>query len=187
MADTRSELEALALARIQRSGVRDLSFRTLADEVGVKSSSVHYHVPEKGDLTAALIGAYTERFVARLEQISAQSGVLRAKLMAFVDLFEEAAASDKLCLCGMLAAELFALDDRCRGLLELFFKQSEDWLAKLLKAHKAELSSSLGSASLASVIMSGLEGALLVDRAHGAGRHLRAQRQWIASLVKNER
>jgi hypothetical protein len=36
-------------------------------------------------------------------------------------------------------------------------------------------------------MMSGLEGALLLDRAHGAGRHLRAQRQWIASLVAKAR
>ncbi len=187
MADTRSELEALALARIQRSGVRDLSFRVLADDIGVKSSSVHYHFPEKGDLTAALITGYTERFVARLAQISAQRGTARSKLMAFVDLFEEAATSDKLCLCGMLAAELSALDDRSRTLLELFFKQSEDWLAKLLKTHKSELTSSLTPANLASVMMSGLEGALLLDRAHGAGRHLRAQRQWIASLVAKAR
>lgn len=187
MSDKRSELEALALAKVQRSGLRDLSFRTLADEVGVKSSSVHYYFPQKGDLTATLIDNYSKRFMQRLQQVSDGAGTLRRKLMAFVDLFEEAAANDKLCLCGMLAAELSALDDECRSLLELFFKHSEAWLAGVLKEHKAEVTSMLPPARLAAVMMSGLEGALLLDRVHGAGGHLQAQRQLVSSFVNSER
>jgi TetR/AcrR family transcriptional regulator, transcriptional repressor for nem operon len=187
MSDKRSELEALALAKVQHSGLRDLSFRTLADEVGVKSSSVHYYFPEKGDLTAALISNYSSNFMQRLQQASDTKGALRSKLMAFVDLFEEAAANDKLCLCGMLAAELSALDNECRSLLESFFKNSEAWLVAVLKAHKAEVASTLPPVKLAAAIMSGLEGALLLDRAHGAGMHLQSQRQLVLSFISSGR
>jgi TetR/AcrR family transcriptional regulator, transcriptional repressor for nem operon len=187
MSDKRSELEALALAKVQHSGLRDLSFRALADEVGVKSSSVHYYFPEKGDLTAALISNYSTNFMQRLQQVSDSKGALRSKLMAFVDLFEEAAANDKLCLCGMLAAELSALDNPCRSLLQLFFKNSEAWLVAVLKAHKAEVASSLPATKLAAVMMSGLEGALLLDRAHRAGMHLQSQRQLVSSFVSGSR
>jgi TetR/AcrR family transcriptional regulator, transcriptional repressor for nem operon len=187
MTDKRSELEALALAKVQHSGLRDLSFRTLADEVGVKSSSVHYYFPEKGDLTAALISTYSSSFMQRLQQVSDSRGALRSKLMAFVDLFEEAAVNDRLCLCGMLAAELSALDDECRSLLQLFFKNSEAWLVAVLKAHKAEVASTLPPVKLAAVMMSGLEGALLLDRAHGAGMHLQAQRQLVLSFISSGR
>jgi TetR/AcrR family transcriptional regulator, transcriptional repressor for nem operon len=187
MSDKRSELEALALSKVQRAGLRDLSFRTLADEVGIKSSSVHYYFPEKSDLTATLIDNYSKQFMQRLQQLSDGRGALRGKLMAFVDLFEDAAANDKLCLCGMLAAELTALDDECRSLLSLFFKHSEAWLTGVLKEHKADVASSLPPAKLAAVMMSGLEGALLLDRVHGAGVHLQAQRQLISSFVGSER
>ena len=107
--------------------------------------------------------------------------------MTFVDLFEEAAADDKLCLCGMLAAELLALDKECRSLLEEFFKAAESWLVDVLHDHKSDVASSLPSTKLAAVMMSGLEGALLLDRVQGAGVHLQAQRQLISSLVISER
>jgi TetR/AcrR family transcriptional regulator, transcriptional repressor for nem operon len=187
MSDKRTELETLALAKVQRSGLRGLSFRALADEVGVKSSSVHYYFPEKGDLTAALLDTYSKRFMQRLQQVSDGPDALHAKLMAFVDLFEEAAANDKLCLCGMLAAELSALDDECRSLLQSFFKRSEGWLAVVLEEHNAEVASPLPPAALAAVMMSGLEGALLLDRVLSASVHLQAQRQLVSSFVGRKR
>jgi TetR/AcrR family transcriptional regulator, transcriptional repressor for nem operon len=55
MANKRTELQTLAQAIVQRSGLRELSFRQLAEQTGVKSSSVHYYFPEKHDLTAVLI------------------------------------------------------------------------------------------------------------------------------------
>lgn len=182
----RSELELLARAKVQRSGLRDLSFRSLAEEVGVKSSSVHYYFPEKNDLTATLIGNYSQDFLSRLTKLSTDNDSLITKLMAFIDLFAEAATDDKVCLCGMLAAELSALDERCQALLEGFFKTVESWLASVLNDHKGDVASSLPPAKLAAAILSGLEGALLLDRAHCAGAHLQAQRQLILSLVIGE-
>jgi TetR/AcrR family transcriptional repressor of nem operon len=187
MSDKRSELESLARDKVQRAGLRELSFRALADEAGVKSSSVHYYFPEKGDLTATLIRNYSDEFMQRLDRISAYNGGLRAKLMGFVDLFEEAAADDRLCLCGMLAAELSALDDECRLLLESFFRDSERWLAGLLKVQRSDVVSPLPPAKLAAAMISGLEGALLLDRVHRAGLHLQAQRQLISSIVSGQR
>ena len=187
MSDKRKELEALAQTHIQRSGLRDLSFRRLAEQSGVKSSSVHYYFPEKNDLTAALITSYTQAFIQRLHLIDSSLPTLRSKLTAFIDIFEQVAADEKLCLCGMLAAELSTLDDDCRGLLRLFFEQSENWLADLLTRHQNQLSrertGELPAARLAAVMMSGLEGALLLDRIHGPARYLPAQRQLLMSFV----
>ena len=62
MADKREQIEAIASAAIRKSGLNSVSFRTLADEVGVKSSSVHYHFPTKLDLAQSVVGVYTEDF-----------------------------------------------------------------------------------------------------------------------------
>ncbi len=183
MTDKRTELQSLAQAIIQRSGLRELSFRQLAEQTGIKSSSVHYYFPEKHDLTAVLITSYSEAFAQRLAAIADKPGTLKRKLSAFVDLFEEAAQDDRLCLCGMLAAEMSSLDEHCRNLLSRFFKQIEAWLAQILKQHKGELLTPLSPSRLAAVLMSGLEGALLLDRVHGAGDHLQAQRQLINSFA----
>jgi len=60
MTDKRDHLQQLAQVHVQRGGLKGLSFRTLADEAGIKSSSVHYYFPEKADLAAALIERYAE-------------------------------------------------------------------------------------------------------------------------------
>lgn len=183
MSDKRNELEALATDLVQRSGLRELSFRQLADLAGIKSSSVHYYFPEKGDLTAVLISSYSVAFAQQLQALSDSQASLHDKLMAFVDLFEAAAQDNKFCLCGMLAAELAALDERSRDLLEKFFQHSENWLTELLSQSADALNISLPPRQLAAVFMSGLEGALLLDRVQAAGQHLQAQRQLIASCV----
>ncbi len=67
MTEKREKLENAALESAQRRGMNGLSFRTLADEVGIKSSSVHYYFPEKSDLTRNLIERYTQNFLASVD------------------------------------------------------------------------------------------------------------------------
>jgi TetR/AcrR family transcriptional repressor of nem operon len=64
MQDTRETIMTLARATAQAHGYNGLSFRELAKAVGVKSASVHYHFPTKGDLGAALARRYREEAVA---------------------------------------------------------------------------------------------------------------------------
>ncbi len=47
-------------------GYNGFSFRDIAAEIGIKSASVHYHFPTKGDLGAALARRYADRFFERL-------------------------------------------------------------------------------------------------------------------------
>ena len=58
MSDKKTQLESAATNSIQRTGLKDLSFRRLADEVGIKSASVHYYFPGKADLANSLIEKY---------------------------------------------------------------------------------------------------------------------------------
>ena len=139
VSDVRPQLEALAQSLVQRSGLRELSFRQLADQTGIKSSSVHYYFPEKNDLTAALITSYSQAFAASLQAIDEAEPTLRRKLSAFVGLFEAASADNKLCLCGMLAAELSSLNGECCTLLQGFFEDAVAWLTGQFKQHRAEL------------------------------------------------
>ena len=65
--DTRETIMRAAGAMVQNRGYNALSFRELAAEVGVKSSSVHYHFPTKGDLAVALARRYTDNLVVYLD------------------------------------------------------------------------------------------------------------------------
>jgi TetR/AcrR family transcriptional regulator, transcriptional repressor for nem operon len=41
--------------RMRGGGFNGFSFREIADDVGIKSSSVHYHFPTKEKLAAAVV------------------------------------------------------------------------------------------------------------------------------------
>jgi TetR/AcrR family transcriptional repressor of nem operon len=57
-----SEIMDAAERRIRTSGYNGFSFRQIAADVGVKSSSVHHHFPTKPALAAAVARRYTDRF-----------------------------------------------------------------------------------------------------------------------------
>jgi len=183
MSDKRSQLKEVATDAVQRSGLNNLSFRTLADQVGVKSSSVHYYFPEKADLAAALIENYTDDFMSKLEAIERQKKSLKQKLTAFVKIFEDVSSAEKFCLCGMMAAEIAMLNDDNRVLLAQYFNKIEDWLFNQYEKYKDHNSSDLDSKTLARLVLSGLEGAILIDRVEAKKHRLLAQKKLILSLI----
>ena len=83
MSQKRQELETIAADFVQRSGLHQLSFRTLADQAGVKSSSVHYYFPEKSHLATALIENYTTGLKQALDRIDQRKQSLEKKLKRF--------------------------------------------------------------------------------------------------------
>ena len=60
-------LDAAEIAMRSR-GYHGVSFRELADDVGIKSASVHYYFPQKEDLTVALVTRYSKTFFADLDK-----------------------------------------------------------------------------------------------------------------------
>lgn len=185
MGNNRQRLADTALARVQTGGLRNLSFRTLADDVGIKSSSVHYHFPEKSDLAQTLIEDYAAAFMQQLADIDTQSRAsLQEKLSAYYDIIDAVALSGRFCLCGMLAAELEALTEANRNALEKFFSDMQSWLDAVLQAHQSELSTDLATHSIAQSIVSGMEGALLLDRVYGTQHHTAAQRMLFLNITR---
>lgn len=184
MSNKRSELEAAATEAVQRSGLQPLSFRTLAEQVGVKSSSVHYYFPEKSDLASALIDGYTAALQAELAAIGQRKTDLRGKLDALVDIFDEVLKADKFCLCGMLAAEVAMLSDDNQQRLRDYFHHLENWLSEIFRTHAEQVASELKPAALAKIVISGLEGAILLDRVAQSRERLTAQRTWLRSLSR---
>lgn len=181
MSQKKDQLEDTAQQIVQRSGLSKLSFRTLADEVGVKSSSVHYYFREKGDLAEVIIENYSNDFLNKLKTISQRHKKPISQLEAFIKLFDEVAAQDKFCLCGMMAAEVDSLSDRNRKNLLAYFTNLESWLTEVLKS--ADPVINMAPDQLAKVILSGLEGALLVDRVEQRKTRLKAQRSFVRMIL----
>lgn len=103
MSDRRDTILDVAERLIRAHGYSGFSFREVADEVGIKSASVHYHFPTKPDLATAVAKRYRERFANALKAAE-QEG--KGRIEAWRELFHNALKQDGLmCLCGILAAE----------------------------------------------------------------------------------
>jgi len=183
MSERRNEITTLATQAVQRSGLHSISFRQLADEIGIKSSSIHYHFPTKPDLAEALINEYTEHFSLTLQEIGSTNDSLLDQLDALVDVFESVTKEQNLCLCGMMATELTELDDNTRKALRKFFSVTESWLAASFGRYQSSLKTPLSAEQLAQVFVSSLEGAMLLDRADEDNRRLSAVRALARVLI----
>ncbi len=150
----------------------------------MKSSSVHYHFPTKLDLAQSVVGAYADGFAERLVEIERANVSLVGKLNGVIDVFAEVIAADKLCLCGMMSAELASLDDPTRAALRSFYARFEAWLIKTFESHAEEFAGSLEASTLARIFIAGLEGAALVDRTNDDQASLDAFRKFAGSLVQ---
>lgn len=161
MMNKKEQILSEAENRVRTGGYNNVSFRDLADAVGIKSASVHYHFPTKADLGVALAERYTDSFMLNLG--SAKDASNDDPFASYIELFRHALNVDKkMCLCGVLGAELDGLPSVVRLATRRFFERNIEWLSD---AHQHKYGSSKAEASTAAIkLISLLEGALLVSR-----------------------
>lgn len=162
--DTKQTILEAARRVVQARGYNALSFRELAKEVGIKSASIHYHFPTKGDLGAALAKRYTEDTVGYLEQLLTQSQDPAAMMDAYTAAFRAALENDnRMCLCGILAAEHHDLPAEVRVEVDGFTDANVLWLGKVLALKQPEAQAeSLQRQALS--VFAAIQGAQLVSR-----------------------
>jgi TetR/AcrR family transcriptional repressor of nem operon len=171
---------------VQLRGFNGFSYADVADELGVTKPSVHYHFPGKGELGEALIKRYALRFEAALAQIDAKSKDINAKLAAYAELYAGVLRQDRMCLCGMLAADYTTLPPAMRDQVVRFFDLNEAWLGRVLEKGRDQSAVHFnGSARTeARLIISALEGAMLVARPYGEPERFHAAaRRLLATLA----
>ncbi len=170
----------------QVRGFSNFSYADIAAELGITKASLHYHYPGKAELGEALITRYSERFNQALEKIDRNLPHARAKLEAYADLYAGVLRNERMCMCGILAAEYPTLPDAMQSEVIRFFDENEKWLTKLLKDGTADgtLSYRGRAADVAQGILGTLEGAMLVARPYGnLARFEAGVKQLVASLI----
>ncbi|MGR9079350.1 TetR/AcrR family transcriptional regulator [Rhizobium leguminosarum] len=162
--DMREAVMSAARATVQAHGYNALSFRELAKEVGIKSASVHYHFPTKGALGAALARRYTEDGAAYLTELLASSENATWCMDRYTEIFRSALANDnRMCLCGIMSAELDDLPTEVRTEVDKFAAMNVGWLSKVLSRAKPSASDQ-DLQEHAMAIFAAIEGAQLVAR-----------------------
>ncbi|MHA7776125.1 TetR/AcrR family transcriptional regulator [Roseibium sp. M-1] len=167
--ETEARILDLAEAMIRRNGYNGFSFREIAAEVGVKSSSVHYYFPAKADLGAKVARRYADRFLVTLGETSDPQGEAADVLGKIHDAFARALGEDgQMCLCGVLAAESGGLPEEVAVEARRFFDLTAGWLTDRLSVTSWGRSKSRVTVEeKALAVLAQLEGGLLIARVHG--------------------
>lgn len=156
--DIRTRILDSAERRARAGGYNGFSFRDIAQDVAIKSASVHYHFPAKADLGRELVLRYTARIK---EALGDPSGLDPEQAEARVTSIFRAAMriDDKMCLCGIFGAERDALPPEVSAATADFFRMVLEYLRV---AH-----GSPESPDRAMALLARLEGALIVSRMLG--------------------
>src|SRR5215510_10149490 len=129
----REEILDVAEAMIRTAGFNGFSTREVAEAVGIKAASVHYHFPTKADIGVAVTGRYTDRFLEALGDPDRFKGDPRQVATLYVDSFRQALVRDgKLCLCAVLGAEIGGLPTEVGEHTRIFFERNIEWLGRAL-------------------------------------------------------
>jgi TetR/AcrR family transcriptional repressor of nem operon len=167
----------------QTRGFNGFSYADIAGKLSVTKASLHYHFPSKADLGRALIVRYQVVFGGALEQIGTESQSAREKLKRYVALYDNVMRNDRMCLCGMFAAEYATLPEPMQGELRRFFDSNEVWLSGVLQQGReaGELYFAEEAHERARVFVGALEGAMLIARSYRDDRRFRAVAEYLLS------
>jgi TetR/AcrR family transcriptional regulator, transcriptional repressor for nem operon len=151
--------------RIRKGGFNGFSFREIAADVGVKSSSVHYHFPTKEALAAAVIRRYTEEVAELIERaFETEPDPVKVWTQAFRGTMH---SEDRICPCAVLGASSQDLPPEVAAEVKGFFKMCHDKLvARGLSRDRA--SELLATITGAMVVANAVDDISYYDRATSA-------------------
>jgi TetR/AcrR family transcriptional repressor of nem operon len=166
---TKDRILDIAERLVQTQGFNGFSYADISAELRITKASLHYHFATKADLGKNLIDRYRARFLLALREIDETISDARQKLRRYVKLYADVLRRNRMCLCGMLAADVGTLTKPMRESVKAFFDANEAWLAAVLdagrQAKRLRFEGSAGEG--ARLLVASLEGAMLVARSYG--------------------
>jgi TetR/AcrR family transcriptional repressor of nem operon len=161
---------------VQTRGFNAFSYADIATVLHVTKASLHYHFPSKAKLGERLIERYRTSFLAALGGIDRRCQDAGARLQAYVGIYANVLERNRMCLCGMLAADYATLPKPMKDEVRHFFDANETWLVEVLRRGRecGELTFRGSEIETARVLVAALEGAMLLARSHGDASRLRS-------------
>jgi TetR/AcrR family transcriptional regulator, transcriptional repressor for nem operon len=162
MSDVSISILDSAERRIRAGGFSGFSFREIAADVGVKSSSVHYHFPTKEALAAAVIHRYTD-FVSELidKQLEAEPNPVKVWTKAFRGTLH---SDVRMCPATVMGAASGDLPAEVAKEVQRFFRMCLDKLMEEGLSQK-EAAEFLATITGALVVANAMDDKALYDRA----------------------
>ena len=166
--ETAEQILDLAETLIQTRGYSAFSYQDIADSLGIRKASIHYHFPSKADLGVAVVDRYIARFGEGLTAIADDQSQSSMTMLDFYvqPYLQFASTPDRVCLSGALAGEMLALPPKVRERVDHFFRTHQAWLTKILErgVARGEFELPAPAPKVARFVFGALQGALLVKR-----------------------
>jgi TetR/AcrR family transcriptional repressor of nem operon len=170
---------------LQVRGYNGFSYGDVATELDITRAALHYHFRGKAELGQALVERYAARFAAALAELDATAPDAASKLRGYIALYTDVLSADRMCLCGMLAAEHRTLPEPLQQAVCAFFSANTAWLRAVIEEGCADGSLRCPGAAddAASMVLGALEGGMLIARLDGdVARFTAAANQVLAGL-----
>jgi TetR/AcrR family transcriptional regulator, transcriptional repressor for nem operon len=171
---------------MQVRGYNGFSYADVAETLHLTKASLHYHFPSKAELGRRLMERYTQNFLGALAAIDGTSTSARQKLERYVAIYSDVLANNRMCLCGMLAAEYATLPKSVKTEVTRFFDANEAWLATVMEhgVQREGLKLASPPAEAARLMIAALEGAMMLARSYGdAARFDRVGQRLVADIA----
>jgi len=173
---TADRIVEVAQRLLQTRVYNGFSYADIALELGLTKASLHHHFCTKAHLGDSVVRRHLEYAQTVLRGIDAEGLDAFESLRRYAQVYEDVLLGDRMCLCGILAAEFDTVPALIQESISEFFRFNAQWLAQTIARGRAA-GSVRGSGSdeeLAQLLLSTLEGALLIcwpgrDRARLSG------------------
>lgn len=165
--DTKMQIVEIAERLLQLRGFNAFSYQDIADELGIRKASLHYHFPSKADLGVALAERHANRALSILQSIDALHLTPWQQLDAFFKPFIDLAKSCELmCPGGVMAAEFETLPPVMQDRMSEFFVIIHTWLTRVLSQGRDNGQFYFGTDPMvkADAIIAMLEGSILIAK-----------------------
>lgn len=127
----RDEILQTADQLMMEKGYNAFSFYDIAEKVGIKTASIHYHFPAKKDLGIAIISQHKEDLTKVFERYVERSPI--DKLELFFKIYTRVKENHHVCIMGSLASDVNTISDDMRDTLQDFCRFFLDWLSNALE------------------------------------------------------
>ena len=175
----------LVMEMIQTRGFNAMSYQQIADKIGIRTASIHYHFRTKVDLGKAVIQRYRAALQSVMDEAENAEDYERTWSVYVEPMLAMAKGQDRACLCGVLAGEYQTLSPKMQDEVKAFFIEHQAWLEDLFKRGKkaGAFKFSRRPKALAQLTFSALEGAMLIQRATGDAGQLKRVVEELGAML----
>lgn len=131
--NTARDILDVAREIVRNRGYSAFSYADIAERVGIRKASIHYHFPSKEELVKKLVQEYRENMARQCDRIAQSPASPDEQLRQFAQLYQNGLEQNQICLCAMLAADFAVLPQPVQAEIRAFFQQTETWLAALFQ------------------------------------------------------